>query len=78
MDAMSSGYESDAEPMSTDMLEYFLDEIQFHPSVNRRESHYNIRDNIKRGQAEWKQDLLSTRSMGKGLHKVFKAVFNDI
>ena len=37
MDAMSSGYESDAEPMSTDMLEYVLDEIQFHPSVNRRE-----------------------------------------
>ena len=29
---------------------------------------------IKRGQAE----LLSTQNMGKGLHKVFKAVVNNI
>ena len=35
MDAMSSGDESNAEPMSTDMLEYISGGNQSHPSVNR-------------------------------------------
>ena len=33
---MNSGYESDDEPMSTDMLEDICGGIQSHPSVNRR------------------------------------------
>ena len=44
-DAMSSGDESDAEPMSMDMLEDIRDGIQSHPIVNRREKRYRIRDN---------------------------------
>ena len=36
MDEISSGNESDAEPMSTEMLEDILDGSQSHPSVNRR------------------------------------------
>ena len=58
MDMMSSGDESDAEPMSTDMLEDSCDKIQSHPSINRREVYYNIRGCIKWGQAEWKGALL--------------------
>ena len=46
--------------------------------LNRREALYNIHDCVKRSQAEWKGDLLSTKNIGKGLHKVFKAVVNDI
>ena len=38
MDAMSSGDESDAEPMYTEMLEDIRDDSQSHPSVNRREA----------------------------------------
>ena len=47
MDAMSSVYESDAEPISVEMLEYIYDVSQSHPIVNRREACCNIRDSIK-------------------------------
>ena len=72
---MSSCDESDDEMI---MLEDIRDGIQSHPSVNRRAACYNIPDHIKRGQEEWKWVLLSMRSMGKGLHKIFKAFFYDI
>ena len=44
MDTMSSGYESDAKTMYTDMLEDIRDGNHSHPIINRRESHYKIRD----------------------------------
>ena len=75
---MSSGDESDAESMSTDMLEDICDGSQSHPLINRREERYKICDWIKQGQAEWKGVLLSTQKMGKGLHKVSKAAVNNI
>ena len=78
MDAISSVNESDDEPMSTDMLEDIRDGGQSHPSINRREERYMICYRIKWGQEEWKGSLLSTRNMGKGLQKLFKAVVNEI
>ena len=75
---MSSGDEYYAEPMSTDMLEDTRERIQSHWSINGREARYKIHDYIKRGQAEWKGALSSTRKMGKGLHKVFNALVNYI
>ena len=77
IDAMSLGDESDAEPMSTQMLEDIRDGNQSHPRVNRRDALYKICDCIKQIQAEWKGALLSTQNMGKYLHKAFKAVVND-
>ena len=44
---MSSGDESDAKPISTDMLEDIHDGSQSHPSINRREALYKIHDHIK-------------------------------
>ena len=64
--------------MSTDTLEDIRGGSQSHPRINRREARYQICDLIKLIQAEWKGELLSTRNMGKGLHKLFKAVVNDI
>ena len=78
IDAVSSGDESDAEPMSTDMLEDIFESSQSHLSINMREVRYKIRYLIKQRQAEWKGALLSMRDMGEGLHKVFKAVVNEI
>ena len=75
---MSSGNESNAEAMSTKMLEYIRDGIQSHLITNRREACYKIRDNSKLRQSEWKEALLSTKNMGKCLHKLFKAVLNEI
>ena len=74
---MSSVNEFDAEPMSTDMLEDICGSSQYHPIINMRGSRYKS-DRIKRSHVEWKEALLSTRNMGKGLHKLFKAVVNDI
>ena len=76
MDAMSSGDDSDDEPMYTEMLEDIHDVSQSHTGVNRREEHYKICDWIKQIQSEWKGALLSTQNMGKGLHKLFKLVVN--
>ena len=75
---MSSGNESDAKPMSTDILGDLRGGNQYHLIINRREACYKIRDHIKLGQAEWKGELLSMRNMGKSLHKLFKSVVNDI
>ena len=36
MDKILSGYKSDAEPMSMEVLEVIRDGIQSHPSINRR------------------------------------------
>ena len=60
--------------MSTDMLEDIGDGSQPHTSINRREAFYKIHDCFKQRQEEWKRELLSTRNMGKVLHKFFKAV----
>ena len=78
MDVVSSGHESDVEPMCWDILEVINDGIQSHPSINSREALYKICDWLKQSKAEWKVSLLSTLNMGRCLHKVFKAVVNDI
>ena len=78
MDDMDSGDESDHDLISTDMLEDICDGSQSHPSVNRREEHYKIRDNIRQRQLEWKGALKSTQNMGKGVLKVFKTVVKHI
>ena len=49
---MSSGDETDDEPMSTEMLEDICDGSQSHPSKNRRDALYKIRDSIKRSKSE--------------------------
>ena len=63
--------------MSIEMLEYICDGSQSNPSVNRIDERYKIRDCIKQRQSGCKGALLSTKNMGKGLHKPFKAVVND-
>ena len=78
MDAMDSGNDYDDERMSTEMLEEMCYVSQSHLSVSRRDACYKIRDCIKQGQSEWKRVLLSTRNMGKGLHKMFKTVVKEI
>ena len=52
MDVMSSCDESNAEHMSTDMLEDISDGSHTHLSANRRYACYKICGRIKRGQAE--------------------------
>ena len=42
------------------------------------EARYKIRDRVSQRQSEWKGALKATRSMGKGLHKVFSTVVKYI
>ena len=60
------------------MLEDISDGSQTHPKVNRREARYKIRDRIRQKKLECKGALKATRSMVKGLHKVFSMVVKDI
>ena len=46
MDEISSGDESDAEPMSEDMSEDIIDGSQSHPSIHKRDARYKIHDHI--------------------------------
>ena len=78
IDVMSSGDESDAEPMYMDMLEDIRVRSQSNPSINRREAHYKTSDCFKQSRPEWKGALLSMQNMGKGLQKLLKTVVNEI
>ena len=42
MNEISGGNESDAEPMSKDILEEIRDVSQYHPRINRRDVLYKI------------------------------------
>ena len=75
---MDSGDESDHYLISMEMLEKICDGSQSHPNVNQREACHKIHDHIRQRQSEWKGALLSTRNMGKGLHKVFKTIVKGI
>ena len=75
---MDSGDESEDEPMSMEMLEDIHDGSHSQPIINRREALHKIHGHIKLRQSEWKGDLKYMRSMGLGLHKVFKIVVNGI
>ena len=78
MYSIYSGNESDDDPIYTEMLEYICDGSKSHLNVDRRKSRYKICDSIKQRQSERKGAFTATRSMGKGLQKVFKTVLKDI
>ena len=78
MENINYGDESDHYLISTEMLEDICDGSQTHLNVNRRESYYKIRDRIRQRQSECKGALKATRSMGKGLLKVFSMVVKEI
>ena len=74
MYAMDSGYESNHDLISTEMLKDISDGSQSHPNINRREARYKICDFIRQIQSEWKVALKATRNMCRVLHTVFKTV----
>ena len=74
---MDYGDESNNEPVSMDMLEDILDGSQSHPNIHRREERYKKRDRVRQKESQWKAALKATRSMGKGLHKVFSTIVKE-
>ena len=55
-----------------------MTEVRPTQNVIRRDARYKISDCIRQIQTEWKGALKSTRSMGKGLHKVFSKIVKAI
>ena len=78
MENINSGDDSDHDLIYTEMLEDIRDGSQTHLNFNRREARYKIRDRIRKRKWEWEGALKATRSMGKGLHKVFSTVVKYI
>ena len=78
MENLDSNDESDYDLISTEMLEDIRDRSQTHPNINKREACYKIFDRVRQRQLEWKGTLKATRSMGKGLHKVFSTFVKEI
>ena len=78
MENINSGDESNHDILSTEMLEDICDGSQTHRNVNKREAHYKIRDLGRQKESQRKGALKATRSMGKGLHKVFSTVVKEI
>ena len=71
MYAMDSGYDSDDEPTSADMLEDIRDGSQPRQRVKIRNVRYKICDQIKQIQPEWKGALKATHNTEEDLCKVF-------
>ena len=69
---------SDHDDISTEMLEDIRDGSQTHLNVNKREAGYRIHDRVGQKEYQWKGALKSTRIMGKGLHKLFSTIVNEI
>ena len=78
MDNINYGDDSDHNIISTVMLEDIRDGSQTHLNVDRREARYKIRDCIRQKHSKWKRKLKATRSIGKGLHKVFSTIVKNI
>ena len=78
MENLDSSDESDYDIISTEMLHDIRDGSQTYQNVNKWEARYNVRDHVRQMQSEWKGPLKATRSMGKGLHKLFITVVKDI
>ena len=60
------------------MLEGICDRSHTHPTVNKKEARYEIRDRIRQNESQWKGVLKSMRNMRKGLHKVFSTIVKEI
>ena len=78
MQNIDSNERSNHDLISTEMLEDICDGSQTHPTVNKREAGYEIRDPIRRKESQWKGALKATHNMGKGLHKVLSTIVKDI
>ena len=55
-------------------MEYIQYGRQIHPNINARYARCKICEHIKKTKSEWKESEISANTMGKGLHKSYKAV----
>ena len=56
MENIDSNEKSDHNLISTEMLEDISDGSKTHPTVNKREARYEIRERVSRKESQWKGD----------------------
>ena len=76
IDESSTDDDYDGGYISTNVLEDIRDGNHIHPDINARDYILKIHDPIKQAQSECKGVEISAKVIGKGLHKLFKAVVN--
>ena len=77
-DESSTDDDSDYGSISTNATKDIWYGIQIHPDNNTRYSIFKIHDRIRKTQSELKVSELSEKSIGKGIHKLFKVVMNKL
>ena len=78
MENLDSNEKFNHDLISMEMLEDICDGSKTHPTVNKREARYEIRERVSRKESQWKGALKAKRNMGKGLHKVFSTIVKEI
>ena len=63
MENIDSNETSDQDIISTEMLEDIRDGSHTHPTVNKMEACYEIRNRVRRKEPQWKGALKSTRNI---------------
>ena len=58
MENLDSNEKSNRYLISTEMLEDIHDGSQTHPTVNKTETSYQIRDRVRRKESQWKLELI--------------------
>ena len=76
IDELYADVDSDYGTISTNAFKEIWDGRQIHPYINASDAILRTCDPVKQTQNEWKGSEISEKSMGKVLHKVFKAVVN--
>ena len=78
MENLDENENSDHDHISTEMIKDICDGNQTHPTVNKREARYEIRDHIRQKELQWKEALKATLNMGKRLQKLFNTIVSEI
>ena len=74
----STDNDSDDRSIGNNDIKHILDGSQIHPYINTRDARFKISDCINQAKIECKGAELSVKRMGKGLHKLFKAIANKL
>ena len=78
MESLDEKEKFDDDLISTETLHEIRDRNQTLPNIDKREARLKICDCIKQNKLEQKGALRATKNMGKGVHKVFSTIVEEI
>ena len=78
IDEFSTDDDPDDGSISTNALEEIWDGSKINLGIKARDARLKIHNPIRQNKNEWKGAWLSVNILGKGLHKVFNSVVNEL